>query len=252
MIRRSFLILPSVGAARERALWREGIADWDEFLARPSAPGMSVHRKESCDRVIGEAGLALEQRDSRRLASMLPRNESWRLYGAFKEDAAFLDIETDGLGPGCSVTVVGVHGPGGTRAMVSDQDLDACSVAESLEGASMLVTFNGSCFDLPVLAAEFPSLDLDIPHLDLRFAGRRAGLCGGLKAVEGALGLRRADGIAEMDGREAVLLWKRWKRGCRSSLDTLLEYNRADTENLRPVAERVCSLLEKATTEGRP
>ncbi len=248
MIRRTFLILPAVGAAREKALWRDGIGDWTEFRSRPSAPGISSSRKEDCDRVIAEAEIGLDDRDSRLLASMLPRQESWRLYDDFKEEAAFLDIETDGLSPGCSVTMVGVHGPAGTEVMVSGEGLDACSIAEALEGASMLVTFNGSCFDLPVLAAEYPSLDLGLPHLDLRFAARRAGLRGGLKAVEGSLGLRRDEGIADVDGREAVRLWNRWRRGCRGSLDTLMEYNRADTENLSPVADTVCSLLERMTT----
>lgn len=248
MIRRTFRILPATGAMRERALWNEGIVDWQAFREIDSVPGMSMGRKKECDAVIGDAELLLERRDCGALASMLPRSETWRLYGAFHRDAVFLDIETDGLGPGCEVTVVGTHDRNGTRTLVSGQDLDEESVAELFTGASMLVTFNGSCFDVPVLRSAFPSLDLDMPHVDLRFVARKAGLTGGLKIIERRLGLERDEGIADVDGAEAVRMWMAWKRrGCDRSLDTLLEYNRADTMNLPLVGEKVCSILERMT-----
>ena len=247
MIRRTFRILPATGAMRERALWKEGVRDWDSFMGCDTVNGMSERRKEKCNAVIMAAQGRHSMGDCRGLASMLPRSELWRLYDDFKSKAAFLDIETDGLGPGCEVTVVGVHSRDGTQTFVSGEDLDVASVAQALEGTSVLITFNGSCFDIPVLTAAFPELQLDIPHIDLRFAARRAGLSGGLKVIERNLGLNRDEGIADVDGFEAVRLWNAWRRGCARSLDTLLEYNRADTENLPFVAEEVCSRLTKMT-----
>ncbi len=248
MIRRTFRILPATGTTRERALWREGVRDWDSFLDRSEVIGMSERRKERCDVVLRAAQDCHSIGDCKGLASMLPRSELWRLYDDFKSKAAFLDIETDGLGPGCEVTVVGIHSLEGTRTFVSGEDLDSDSIEEALEGSSVVLTFNGSCFDIPVLTAAFPDLRLDIPHIDLRFAARRAGLSGGLKAIERNLGLSRGEGIADVDGFEAVRLWNNWRRrGCARSLDTLLEYNRADTENLPFVAEKVCSRLREMT-----
>lgn len=248
VIRRTFRILPATGPSRERALWDEGIDDWSTFIGRPSIQGISDRRKAMCDSVLMDAEDLLSERDCRGLASMMPRSETWRLYSEFHPDTAFLDIETDGLGPDCEITVVGIHDRKGTRTLVSGQSLDEDSVQRSLAGASMLVTFNGSCFDIPVLRSSFPSLQLDIPHIDLRFAGRRAGLSGGLKSIERRLGLDRDEGIADVDGAEAVRLWNAWRhRGCERSLDTLLEYNRADTANLPFVAQRICSMLEGMT-----
>ncbi len=222
--------------------------DWDSFLDRSEVIGMSERRKERCDEVIRSAQQRHSMGDCRGLASMLPRSELWRLYDDFKSNAAFLDIETDGLGPGCEVTVVGIHSRKGTRTLVSGDDLYPDSIEEALEGSSVILTFNGSCFDIPVLTTAFPDLRLDFPHIDLRFAARRAGLSGGLKVIERDLGLSRGEGIADVDGFEAVRLWNNWRRrGCARSLDTLLEYNRADTENLPFVTEEVCSRLRKMT-----
>ena len=64
----------------------------------------------------------------------------------------------------------------------------------------MLVTFNGSQFDVPFLRAHFPKARLDQAHIDLRFALASLGYRGGLKVVEQTLGLRRDPAIQGMDG----------------------------------------------------
>ncbi|HEU5406790.1 MAG TPA: ribonuclease H-like domain-containing protein, partial [Nitrospira sp.] len=40
------------------------------------------------------------------------------------------------------------------------------------------------------------------------------------------------------DGSDAVRLWFQWRRGDTIARDTLLSYNRADTENLVSLADR--------------
>ena len=85
---------------------------------------------------------------------------------------------------------------------------------------------------------QFPDVDLDHPHFDLRFGCRKVGMCGGLKQVERDIGIVRSENIAEVDGFEAVRLWKRWtSSGDRSARDRLVEYNIADTVNLRELAD---------------
>lgn len=238
MIESTFRILPSVGAAKERTLWDGGILRWGDFLDSDSAPGIKEDRKERCDSVLRYAYELLDSGDCAGLGAMLKPGEHWRLYDRFKRDAAYLDIETDGLERDSTVTVVTVHRRDRTVTLVHGRDLSSQSLADALEGTSMFVTFNGSCFDLPVLRCSFPDVDLERPHFDLRFGCRKAGFKGGLKTVEKEIGIARDDDIAEVDGFEAVRLWKRWEnRGDRGALDTLVRYNIADTVNLERLAD---------------
>ncbi len=240
MIRHTFRIAPSVGMKKERYIWESGVRDWDDFLASESVCAVPDYRKKECDLAISKACELLDDRDVAGLNGLLPKSEQWRLFGEFRENAAYLDIETDGLERDSLVTVVTVHTYKDTVTLVHGRDLDAGAIADALEGASMLVTFNGSCFDLPVLRESFPTLDLGLPHLDLRFASRKVGYRGGLKNLEAEIGIARDEDIQGVDGLEAVRLWKRWcNRGDTDSLEKLTEYNRADTVNLERVAENI-------------
>ncbi len=96
----------------------------------------------------------------------------------------------------------------------------------------LLVTFNGSQFDVPFLRAHFPTARLDQAHIDLRFVLRSLGYRGGLKAVERNLGLTRDAAIQGVDGFEAVRLWHRYRRGDRAALMKLALYNLTDVVNL--------------------
>ena len=76
--------------------------------------------------------------------------------------------------------------------------------------------------------------------------GARLGREAALKNIERAIGLKRSEDIAEVDGLEAVRLWKRWtNRGDEESLRRLVEYNRADTINLEVLADTVYPRLVK-------
>lgn len=150
---------------------------------------------------------------------------------------AYLDIETTGFIGGISYpTVVGVAidfpGDWSVEQLVGD-DITPTAIWHVLEGVTTIYTFNGSSFDLPFLAWK-PGVDLRsrFEHHDLMYTCRRAGLRGGLKRIERALGIDRSD-LPEMDGHDAVLLWRKYLDEANSSaLELLLEYNRADVENL--------------------
>ncbi len=240
MIRHTFRIAPSVGTKKERYIWESGVRDWDDFLASRSVCAVPDYRKKECDLAISKASELLDDGDAAGLNGLLPKSEQWRLFGEFGDRAAYLDIETDGLERDSLVTVVTVHTVKDTVTLVHGRGLDDGAISDALDGASMLVTFNGSCFDLPVLRESFPALDLTLPHLDLRFASRKVGYRGGLKNLEAEIGISRDEGIQGVDGFEAVRLWKRWcGRGDADSLERLTEYNRADTVNLKRVADAV-------------
>ena len=150
---------------------------------------------------------------------------------------AYLDIETTGfIGGGNYPTVVGiaVDFPGDwmVEQLVGD-DITPAAILHVLEGVTTIHTFNGASFDLPFLAWR-PGVDLRrrFQHHDLMYTCRKAGLRGGLKRIERVLGIDRAD-LPEMSGYDAVVLWRKYRRERdAAALDLLLEYNRADVENL--------------------
>lgn len=150
---------------------------------------------------------------------------------------AYLDIETTGFIGGSSYpTVVGIAidfpGDWSVEQLVGDE-ITPAAIEHVLEGVTTIYTFNGSSFDLPYLAWK-PGVDLrrHLEHRDLMYACRRAGLRGGLKNIERSLGIARTD-LPEMSGHDAVLLWRKYlDETNESALDLLLEYNRADVENL--------------------
>jgi len=57
------------------------------------------------------------------------------------------------------------------------------------------------------------------------------------------MGIQRAVDLQGLDGWDAVRLWHAWSDGEPAALDRLLRYNEADTRNLEPLAELVCSGL---------
>jgi uncharacterized protein YprB with RNaseH-like and TPR domain len=252
MIERTFQILPSIGERRERTLWGDGITDWRAFLDADRVRGVSKERKADLDTRLDRAYDSLDAGRTGYFRSLLPSNEHWRMYGRFARHAAYLDIETDGLHRDCTVTVVSVHCRGETTTLINGEDLDSETLASALEGVPMLVTFNGSCFDLPILEHQYPFSVPRVPHFDLRFGARRIGLTGGLKGIERKLGMRRDQEVEFVTGEEAVHLWHLWKRkGRRSALKLLCRYNAMDTENLEPVAAHVYRELERRTLGGK-
>jgi uncharacterized protein YprB with RNaseH-like and TPR domain len=150
---------------------------------------------------------------------------------------AYLDIETTGfLGGSSYPTVVGiaVDFPGDwSMEQLVGEDITVDAILHVMEGVTAVYTFNGSGFDLPFLAWR-PGVDLRrrFEHHDLMRSSRRAGLKGGLKVIEKALGIPR--NLPDMGGHDAIVLWHKYRQeNNRDALDMLLEYNREDVENLR-------------------
>ncbi len=212
MIRRSFQILPSIGPITESKLWKEGLTDWDDFIGSPSIKGFSEKRKVKADAQLKEASRLLDNGCSEYFCKILPQAEHWRLYGRFKSDCAYLDIETTGQGAYCDITVVGIYRKEGMRTLVRGQDLTRENIQSALEGAKLLVTYNGGSFDVPMLSYHYPLSVPRIPHFDLRTGCSRIGLVGGLKNVERSMGISREREIEYMTGEEAVYLWRAWEK----------------------------------------
>jgi uncharacterized protein YprB with RNaseH-like and TPR domain len=219
VLERTFLHCPGIGPHRERELWKRGYVDWTSFLDRHPPGGW---REVIAERLTRD-----------RAVSDLPRREAWRLVPDYLHRALYLDIETDGATG--AITCIGTSDGTSVRAFVAGHDLDR--FPQALEQAELLVTYNGTHFDLPILQERFPAVDFDaFLHLDLRFPLHRMGCKGGLKGAERALGIERPASIRNADGWTAVLLWRAHRQGHPRALDTLRRYCLEDAVNLKPLA----------------
>lgn len=247
MIDRTFQLIRGVGPGREKELWRNGVRTWNDLS--PNQINLSAKLDPALRAAIDRAQAALQSRDLAVLLELLPARERWRLYPHFAAEAAYLDIETEGTHPTAEVTCVGVLWRGQVHAFVNGFNLEAFpAFAAQLQ---LLVTFNGSCFDVPVLERYFRGLQLPTAHIDARFVARSAGLSGGLKQLEDDLGLHRPLHLKGVSGYEAVLLWKAWRdTGSRDALLRLVEYNLYDAIQLKPVLERIFNRMRERALSG--
>ncbi|GAB6036393.1 ribonuclease H-like domain-containing protein [Fundidesulfovibrio butyratiphilus] len=227
MLGHTFQHLPGVGPKLEAALWQAGVRHWDDFPPQgPSRLGPS--RTALARQGLAESDRALRAEDADWFAARLGSAQTWRLFPHFLPDAGYLDIETDGLRDP-QVTTVALYHRGTVRTYVWGQSLD--QLQADLDAVKVLVTYNGRCFDVPVLENVL-GLSLPRAHVDLRFVLGAMGVRGGLKACEKRFGLDRGD-LNGVDGYGAVLLWKHYENtGDPRALETLLAYNVADVIGL--------------------
>ncbi len=162
----------------------------------------------------------------------------------------YLDIETDGTSGPESLTCIGMFDGSEFVCLLKGDDIE--SFRDRISRYSMIVTFFGTGFDLPVLDRRFPGLQLDQIHFDLCPALRSLGYRGGLKAIERGLGIKRSPETEGLSGYDAVRLWREYMRGNERALDLLVRYNREDTVNLEPLAEIAFRQLRDLTLAPTP
>lgn len=243
MLKQTFIHIPGVGAKREQAIWRAGITDWADFLARG---------QELLPRMIYGLGRGVVQRSldalhaddaAQRLATMIPPAEHWRMWPCF-DRVVYMDIETGGdYGEWGGVTVVGLYDGEQVEQLIADHNM--WSINDCMKGYDVVVTFAGTSFDVPVLKREFPLIHIPPIHIDLRWVLKRIGYKGGLKRIEKQLGIDRPEEVADMNGLGAIHLWQQHLAGDQDALPTLLEYNAQDIVNLKPLLELGVSTLAK-------
>ncbi len=260
MLRHTFVHLPGIGLKTERSLWQNGIHSWEFFhdeharMLTPFGP-VKYEALRSRLEVCRERLCAL---DPAYFAGALAQQHLWRLFADFRQCAAFIDIETTGLGgpslrsgpplnarasrnassprpifceggPYDHITTATLYDGREVFYYIHGDNLDAFAL--DLRKYKILITYNGSCFDLPFIRDYF-RVAVDHIHIDLRYLLRSLGYGGGLKGCEKSLGLDRAE-LNGVDGYFAVLLWREYRKtGNVKALETLLAYNMADTVNL--------------------
>jgi uncharacterized protein len=242
VIENTFIHIPGVGQKTERKIWQQGISCWVDFLSHSGTVVSGV-----MDPLI-----RLELEDSKRnrdnigyFADRLPASDSWRLFEAFQERAAYLDIETSGSDYGEDmITVIGLYDGKKMQSFVCGKNLQDFEIAVS--SYDLLITYNGAGFDLPVIKNCFPNISLPSGHIDLRFLLSRLGYKGGLKKIEKDFGIFRNANIDGLSGFEAVQLWNAFNWGDQDALDLLLQYNAADVINLQPLMESGYNMMKKS------
>ncbi len=234
MIKNSFILLNKISHQSEKNIWQQGIDEWDDFIGS-KVKGISNPRKAHYDLALKTAKKELYNENSAHFRQMLPKGDHWRLYDFFKEDAVFLDIETSGYYG--DITVIGIFDGYETKTMVRGFNLKKETLKNELSSYKILLTYNGASFDLPVIKRYF-NLDINIPHIDLRFVCSRLGLTGGLKQVEKTLSIKRPEELTGISGADAVYLWNMWQSTKNKKyLDLLVQYNEEDIINLKPIAD---------------
>jgi len=245
MIRQSFVFLEGVGNGKEALIRKQGIQDWDAFLKAEKLKGISDQKKQKHNHTIRRASKALSDGASSFFCMRLPAAEMWRIYGHFRDECVFLDIETSGVGSHAYITVLGLFDGFDTKTMIRGVNLDIEAARSVLKEYSMIVTFNGSAFDIPFIKKRYPDLLPRVPCWDLRHSCARVGLKGGLKHIEKQLGIRRQNEIIErMHGGDAITLWRMYRgSGDPHYLELLVQYNEEDVINLKKIADTVYARL---------
>ena len=232
MLENTFIHIPNFGPRRERRLWSMGIRTWDDFLSRF---GSSPFHKSYCS-LISSSISALNSKDAVFFSNHLPNSETWRAFPVFNK-VAYVDIETTGLSATDNdLTVIGLYDGSRTYSYVRGFNLE--DFRHDIKKFDMVVTFNGSQFDLPFIRNSMKGISLPPLHSDLRFVLQSLGMMGGLKRIEEKFHIERDDDLKGLTGYDAVKLWQRYiKRGDKEALDTLVRYNAADISSLKTLME---------------
>lgn len=244
MISQSFIFLDKVGRTTENKIWQT-VSDWDSFLKKEKIPGLGLKKKKFYDSQLLKTKTALINRDLKTLAKIFPKNEHWRLYNKFKERILFFDIETGSYYS--DITVLGAYDGEEYYCFVKGCNLEKELIKKLFDSYDILVSFNGSSFDIPVINRFFGKIITeDKIHIDLRHVLFRLGFSGGLKSIEEVLGIARKKEIINFQGSDAGYLWQEYMLTKNEDcMKLLIEYNEADCRNLEPLAEFAIKKLWK-------
>ena len=152
---------------------------------------------------------------------------------------AYLDIETSYRN---EITVLGIYREDtGIYQLIWDE-ITPNKILEVLQEVKIIYTYNGSRFDLPVIAKRTGlNLVKRIKSHDLMYDCWKNNLYGGLKKVEKILGIKR--NLPDIDGQKAMELWESYFcNKDKKALEILLKYNEEDIINLPVLKNKLSNL----------
>jgi uncharacterized protein YprB with RNaseH-like and TPR domain/predicted nuclease with RNAse H fold len=249
MLRSTFLHIPGVGPITEKTIWSRRIYSWGDFMEKRRKAGISDNVANRIEKWLKRSERALEKKDALFFSTRLPQRDLWRLYPEFKDRTAFLDIETTGLSF-CydDITLIGLYNGRDIKTFVQGQNLG--DFGSEIRKYSIIVTYNGTLFDLRFIREKLGQQLIPPVHIDLRFLLRRLGYTGGLKSVERKMHICREEEVADLSGFDATVLWNRYVRGDDYALESLVKYNLADIVNLKTMLELAYHQLHETLLDG--
>jgi uncharacterized protein YprB with RNaseH-like and TPR domain len=177
----------------------------------------------------------------------LPSSHWKELYEKFKHQALCVDVEaTYWNGP---ISIVGVYKPKEGEieytAFVMGKNLTTANLKQAFEGCRLLITFNGTNYDVPEIKKQFPGvIPENIPVVDLYLLARRLDLNAGLKTLEQNFKIFRRKSV-DSKKKISTKMWRKYEQtGDEKFLNILIEYNREDTINLYPLAEKIMKMVK--------
>ncbi|MCA9083497.1 MAG: ribonuclease H-like domain-containing protein [Planctomycetaceae bacterium] len=236
MITEALQHIRGIGPARLQKLREDGVRSWHDVVGSPDRLPKPLRSElvDECQRSID----AHSRSDISYFVDRLHPRDRWRILHEFFDQASWFDIETTGLGFDDQITVIVCWHRNQLHTFVEDENLD--DFLDLLDDVRLLVSFNGSTFDVPKLLDGFHIPDLPCPHIDLRWPCHYRSLQGGLKQISGRIGIRRPDDLLHADGDLAVQLWSSWKStGNQNARRQLLRYCAMDVLLLLPLTAYV-------------
>ena len=243
MLKRTFLHLPGIGETTERKLWDSGIGCWTDFIAAHADGRLRSSKTKDLVRDVIESIKRYEGGDWKFFDQCLPPQHKWRAFHDLQDQALYVDIETTGFMDDDCITVIGTYDGRAAKSFVSGINLEAA--VDEIEAHPLIVTFNGTQFDMPLIRQRFHYNFFNHIHIDLRFPLKRLGFSGGLKKIEKDFRIERSERTTGLDGWDAVRLWREYRNGHEKALELLLEYNLEDIKNLEPLMKFVLAEMTK-------
>ncbi len=227
MIDECFLHIDGIGEKTSARLKELGFLNWQQCVDNAGSLPFSGSKREKFMGNIRDSQKALEESDIDYLVKSYPVREHWRILAEFYPEATWFDIETTGISwYDNHATVISAYREGELLDFKFGENLD--DFLELVDRSKLLVSFNGSGYDIPFLEQTWHIPSLNCPHVDLRWMSYHLGYRGGLKNIEKVLGIQRPGEVAGVDGLEAIDLFYRWQGGNSEAGRRLMAYCRAD------------------------
>lgn len=240
MLKNTFLHLPNINRNSELKLWESGVLTWDNYTER-EIKQLYLSKKFEKQSDLELSKIAFKNKDINYFSSKLSHKEYYRIALSYPEQVMFLDIETTGLSLYYDyITIVGWSIGNSYNVYINGQDVSA--LYSEIKKAKLIVTFNGTLFDLKFVKKHFEGIPIPSVHIDLRFFAKRVGLTGGQKNIEKIIGIKRKNNISDILGEAAPVLWHQYRRGDKEALKRLIEYNHADIEGMKAIFDACVTL----------
>jgi uncharacterized protein YprB with RNaseH-like and TPR domain len=242
-LQQTFSHAPGIGPATEAKIKAKGYAHWQSVLEKPDDLPLGAKTSSSLCEILTRSQSALQQDDIQFFIDHLATKEQWRILATYFDRLSYFDIETSGLSYDAYVTCVACYHRGKVYTYINGENLD--DFLDLLEEVDLLVSFNGSSFDVPFMLRTYHIPEFPCPHIDLRWQCYHQEHRGGLKQIEHTLNIMRPDDLQGVDGAEAVWLWFRWKQyQDQKARERLLRYCGADVLTLQLVTASLLKTLD--------